>query len=231
LLTGFAQEMASASLPTRLSRIGSRALDLPHRAVATFLVSGTGTRNAERETLLSAFRGLGVAEELVAATGVAATRTREPITVMAPLIWLAARDSKRQVRDWPVPLLVKSGDMPLYALDMNTRLGLEAISRFARENTPVRECLARFVPENRWRSAAYVAAFYVDAAPVARRLVWDQSESLEAFGIERDLLYAGMPAEGEPLLDVMRANLGHLNELRAQALAGSQATLSDRGAR
>jgi hypothetical protein len=66
LLTGFAQEMASASLPTRLSRIGSRALDLPHRAVATFLVSGTGTRNAERETLLSAFRGLGVAEELVA---------------------------------------------------------------------------------------------------------------------------------------------------------------------
>jgi hypothetical protein len=32
LLAGFAQEMTSASLTTRLSRIGSRALDLPHRA-------------------------------------------------------------------------------------------------------------------------------------------------------------------------------------------------------
>jgi hypothetical protein len=223
LLTGFAQEMASASLPTRLSRIGSRALNLPHRAAATFLVSGTGTRNAEREALLSAFRDLGVAEELVAATGVAAARTREPITVMVPLIWLAARDSKRQVRDCPVPSLVKSGDVPLYALDMHTRLGREAIWRFARENTEVHSCLARCVPEPFWRGAAYVAAFYVDAAPVARRLVWDQSESLEAFGIERDLLYAGIPVEGiQHLLEVMRANLGHLNELRREVLTRSQ---------
>ena len=68
-----------------------------------------------------------------------------------------------------------------------------------------------------------MAAFYVDAAPIARRLMWDQSEALEAFGIERDLLHAGLPAEGiQPLLKVMRANVAHLNELRAQVLAGAQ---------
>jgi hypothetical protein len=73
------------------------------------------------------------------------------------------------------------------------------------------------------RSAAYVAAFYVDAAPVAKRLMWDQSEALEAFGIERDLIHAGVPAEGiQPLLEAMRANLEHLNELRAQILARAQ---------
>jgi hypothetical protein len=50
--------------------------------------------------------------------------------------------------------------------------------------------------------------------------MWDQSEKLEAFGIERDLLHAGVPAEGiKPLLATMRVNLGHLNELRAQAFA------------
>ncbi len=39
-LAGFAQEMASASLMTRLCRIGSRALDLPHRAWRTLFASG-----------------------------------------------------------------------------------------------------------------------------------------------------------------------------------------------
>jgi hypothetical protein len=113
--------------------------------------------------------------------------------------------------------------VPLYALDKHTRLGREAIWRFAYENDSVRACLARFVPAGRRRSAAYVAAFYVDAAPVARRLMWDQSEALEAFGIERDLIHAGVPTEGiQPLLEIMRAHLGHLNELRAQVLAGAE---------
>jgi hypothetical protein len=69
-----------------------------------------------------------------------------------------------------------------------------------------------------------MAAFYVDAAPIARRLMWDQSEALEAFGVERDLLHAGVPAEGiQPLLKAMRVNLEHLNELRAQVLASRSA--------
>jgi hypothetical protein len=123
-----------------------------------------------------------------------------------------------------VPHLVEAEDVPLYALDKHTRLGREAIWRFACENDSVRACLVRFVSQSQRRSAAYLAAFYVDAAPVARRLIWDQSESLEAFGIERDLLHAGVPIQGiEPLLQVMRANLGHLNDLRAQVLADAQA--------
>jgi hypothetical protein len=117
----------------------------------------------------------------------------------------------------------KDRSLPLYALDKHTRLGREAIWRFACENDSARACLARFVPASKRRSAAYVAAFYVDAAPVARRLMWDQSKALEAFGIKRDLLHAGVPADGiEPVLDVMRVNLGHLNELRAQVLASAQ---------
>jgi hypothetical protein len=47
---------------------------------------------------------------------------------------------------------------------------------------------------------------------------------LETFGTERDLLFAGVPAEGiGPLLEAARANLGHLNELRAQILSRTRA--------
>ncbi len=174
--------------------------------------------------LLATFRELGAPEDLVVATGIAAARTREPITLMVPLIWLAVEASEEtRVCDFPVPPMATAGGVPLYALDEHTRLGREAIWRFACENGEVRACLERFVPAGRRRRAANVVAFYVDAAPVARRLVWDQSATLEAFGIERDLLHAGVAADGiGPLLWAMRANLGHLNALRANILVRSQ---------
>jgi hypothetical protein len=238
-LADFWRAMANASLESRLSRVRDQALGLPQRAVATVSALGIGWRGdisrgtGGLEALLATFRELEVSEELVAATGIAAARTREPITAMVPLIWFAARHSENQVCDYAVPPLVKADDVPLYALDKHTRLGREAIWRFACENDSVRACLARFVPRSQQRSAAYVAAFYVDGAPVARRLVWDQSVALEAFGIERDLHHGGVPAEGiQPLLGAMRANLRHLNELRAQVLARSQPQQVDRaGAR
>ena len=232
-LAGFAQAMANTALKSRLSHVHDQALGLPQRAIATLSAPGIGSRGeisrgtGGLDALLAVFRELGVPEELVAATGIAAARTREPITVMVPLLWLAARNSKQQVCNFAIPSLVKSGDVPLYALDKHTRLGRDAIWRFACENNSVRACLARFVPASQRRSAAYVAAFYVDAAPIARRLMWDQSQALEAFGIERDLLHAGVPADGiQPLLAAMRASLGHINELRAQVLARSQAVSS-----
>jgi hypothetical protein len=218
-LTGFAQAMAKAPLQARLSSVCDKTLTLPQLAIAA-CESG----NRDRDALLAAFRELGVPNDLVVATAIAAARTREPITLMVPLIWLSANESQQvTVRDCPVPPLVMAGGVPLYSLDEHTRLGRQAIWRLACENDEVRTCLERFVPASRRRRAAYVAAFYVDGAPVARRLVWHQSDALEAFGIERDLLHAGVAAEGiKPLLEVIGSNLGHLNELRAQILALSQ---------
>jgi hypothetical protein len=229
MLVEFWRAMEKVPLESRLSHVRDQALGLPQRAVAALSALGIGSRGdisrgtGRLEALLTTVRELDVPEELVAATGIAAAHTREPITAMVPLIWLAARNSENRVCDCAVPPLVKADEVPLYALDKHTRLGREAIWRFAYENDSVRACLARFVPAGQRRSAAYVAAFYVDAAPVAARLIWDQSEALEAFGIERDLIHAGVPAEGiQPLLEAMRANLEHLNELRAQILTRAQ---------
>jgi hypothetical protein len=219
-LASFAQVMAHAPSQVKLSSMRDNALALPQRAVAC-LEAG----NSDRDALLASFREAGVPEELVAATAIAAARTQEPFSLLVPLIWLAASTSERaSIREYSIPELVRAGDVPTYSLDEHTRLGREAIWRFARVNDAVRACLECYVPENRRRRAANVAAFYVDAAPVARRLVWDQSKTLEAFGIERDLLYAGVAAEGiGPLLQAMRTHLGHLNELRREVLTRSQA--------
>jgi hypothetical protein len=199
MLTEFWRAMENASLESRLSHVQDQALGLPQRAVAALSALGIGSRGdisrgtGGLEALLASFRELEVPEELVAATRIAAARTREPITAMVPLIWLAARQSENRVCDCAVPPLVKAADVPLYALDKHTRLGREAIWRFACENDTVRACLARFVPARQRRNAAYVAAFYVDAAPIAKRLMWDQSEARGLRVSRSQAAYASRP--------------------------------------
>jgi MgsA AAA+ ATPase C terminal len=167
MLADFWRAMENASLESRLWHVRDQALGLPQQAVAALSALGIGPRGdisrgtGGLEALLTTFRELEVPEEAVAATGIAATRTREKITAMVPLIWLAARKSENRVSDCAVPPLVKAGDVPLYALDKHTRVGREAIWRFAQENMAVRACLARFVPENRGA-----------APPIWQRSMW-----------------------------------------------------------
>lgn len=214
----------SRSLPDRLALVADTTLPLPVRAVAAWYASGIewGDENrvgkGDMTGLLATFRALGVPDPLASATGFAATRTREPITVMVPLIWLAAFEGEVPgVADMPMPSAPIVDGVPLYALDKHTRLGKQAIGLFARENAPVRACLEEFVPEHRHREAACLAAFYADAAPVSRRLDWSQADALEALGTENDLLLAGVAPEGiAPLLATVRANLDHLNDIRTR---------------
>ena len=68
-----------------------------------------------------------------------------------------------------------------------------------------------------------MAAYYTDAAPVARRLEWPGAAELAAYGTENDLLVAGVPVEGHaPLLEAFRENLTELNQLRSEAFLRSR---------
>jgi hypothetical protein len=67
------------------------------------------------------------------------------------------------------------------------------------------------------RKAAEIAAFYADAAPMARRLAWAQSDSLERLGIEADFIGAGLQLDGiGPVRAAMHAALDQLNDIRAE---------------
>jgi hypothetical protein len=154
-LAVFAQAMGNVPIEARLSSVRDNALTLQERAVATGFASRLGSpgegAGSERDldTLLASFRELGVPNDLVVATGIAAARTREPIVAMVPLIWLAADNGQEaKVCDCRVPPLVTASDVPLYALDEHTRLGREAIWRLACENSAVRLALSTL-----WRRA------------------------------------------------------------------------------
>ena len=51
-------------------------------------------------------------------------------------------------------------------------------------------------------------------------MVWGGAEELERLGTETDMLRAGALPQGiTPLLEIFRANIPHLNKLRADTLA------------
>jgi hypothetical protein len=178
----------AGSLTDHFDTVIDQKASLPERALAVWCASGIGWIGEKREkcdlaAVLKTFRRLGAPDELVTATGIAAQKTREPITLMVPLIWLAAyRHSNPTITKSEVPATKVVDGVPMYALDKHTRLGREAIRRFALENEEVRDTLARYVPAPRRNDAAYMAAFYADAAPLASKLVWKGADELEAFG-------------------------------------------------
>ena len=223
----------AGSLPDHLDIILDQKASLTERALAASCASGVGWNGEKRENsdlaaVLETFHSLGVPDELVTATGIAAQKTREPITLMVPLVSLTAnRHSRPKITESEVPVAKIVDGVPMYSLDKHTRLGREAIRRFASENEEVRDTLARFVPAARRKDAAYMAAFYADAAPLAFKLTWKGADALEAFGTETDLLLSGVQPEGfAPLLAALRNNLGHLNELRARVFAQQRSTAS-----
>jgi hypothetical protein len=190
---------------------------LPERAAAAWYASGI-EQGAEHRIgrgdlpgLMSAFRHLGVPVDLITATRIAAMRTKEPITIMTPLLWLAASAAgDHRVVDCPVPPVAMIGDVPSYAFDKHTAVGKTAIHRLARENDAVREALAAYVPDYCAKDAACIAAFHVDAAPVSRRFDCSGSAELERLGVEADMM------------TVVRANLNHLNAIRARLFSAAR---------
>jgi hypothetical protein len=212
------------SLEQRLALIADSSQPLAKRAVAAWFASGINwrydhqVRGGDIRALAGAYRELGADKELANAMVLAAKRAPEPLVVLVPLIWLELqRSGPISVRSDPVPETKTIAGVPLYAFDKHTRLGKRAIERLIGENKPLRDCIVGFLAQGSPKKAAEIAAFYADAAPVARRLVWAQSDSLERLGIEADFLAAGLRLEGiEPVQAAMNAALEQLNEIRAE---------------
>ena len=221
--------VSSSSIAENLVVVANKSNSLMHRALAGWCVSGIAWKRekvpgSNLPALLDTFRQLGVSEELVAATGIAATKSREPIALMVPLIWLAANDSQvPTVVEAAVPGTLVLDGIAMFALDKHTRIGQEAIRSLVKYNSAVREFLERHVTPAQRHKAAYMAAFYADAAPLASKLSWDGADRLEALGTEADLLKVGVPVEQiGPLLQLFRANLDHLNKLRVHTVSKKQ---------
>jgi MgsA AAA+ ATPase C terminal len=211
-----------AHLEDRLRIVLDSSQQLPVLALASWPSSGVEAYNGPRigagnlDLLSRTLVALGANEDLVASMKLAAKRTREPIVVLVPLIWLEAQQElSAKICNEVVPESPVLDGIPMYAFDKHTRLGLAAMHKLTRESSHLRGYLEQFVPSQVWLKATQMAAFYTDGYLVSRRLDWSLSRSLEALGIESDFSRVGVPPEAvASLRKVLRENLGRLNEIR-----------------
>ena len=211
------------------------------RAVAAWYAAGfngvgrVAYAHGDVARLIEGFQTIGAPASLASATAAAARITQEPITLMLPILWMALQSSgeRPSIADLAVPATRLSRGVPLYALDKHTAAGKRALGIFVAENSRVGDIIGRFAPDFRAREVAAMAAYYVDAAPVARRLMWSQSTELEQIGLHSDMLSAGCPADGVmPIVQVVGEELDHLNAIRfrllEKSLGAGQGVLVDR---
>lgn len=216
-----------ASTSERISVLQDAALPLPVRATAALMaatrhVDGVLRFDASRfDELIAAYRDMGTPTGPLETTRRAGRLTRETVAIFAPLIReVALAGGRPQARD-RTPATAAVCGVPTYALDKHTALGKTAIRRFVAESRQMQAVLASFVPQSQWTIATATAAFHADAAPVARQLIWPGSEELERLGAEADLYRDGAPLDGaRPMIECVRSNLDHLNDIRARLLAG-----------
>jgi MgsA AAA+ ATPase C terminal len=224
------RQMAALQPASRLALVTDSSLPLNVRATAAWYASGLEWQRERRilggdlPGLDRTYRELGVPEDLVNAVTQAARRTREPLTVLLPLIWLAAREqANSHIEECALPPAPQVNNIPLYAFDKHTRIGRQALDLLARENATIRAVLERYAQDRSGLDAVRLAAFHAEPACVKRRLIWPLAIRIESFGTETDLLHAGVASEGHaPLIQAVRDNLDHLNDLRARLFLQSR---------
>jgi hypothetical protein len=223
-------QFARLSLDRLIDVAADDSLPLTRRAVAALLAcsapgKGDGVMRPDRvQQLLNRLSTKLV--PLHDALMQLATSRSHPFAITLPLLWSRWwYDSAKfeVVEDELSPSETLDG-IPLYTFDFHTAAGKQALTSFARDTSPVSAILARWVPEERRTEVVAIAAFYADAAPVARRLSWQTGSLLAQIGCIADMTGAGCPLDGVgDVLQSVRENLCDLNRHRRSQLRRSAA--------
>ena len=225
-LENMRSQCRSVPVARRLEFVVGPKLSLPERALAVWFSSGIESRGEQRvgpgdlAALMRTYGELGVPERLLEAVAVAIRRVREPFALLLPLLWLAAAGSETGLADFPLAPSGLINGVPLYALDKHTRLGRQAIGRFAKENAEI----ARFLTKRGCGSsddrALRMAVFYADGALTRPTLRWRHSAELTASGVAADFQGVHVGADvGAELVELVVAHIANLHSIRSQLLS------------
>jgi hypothetical protein len=216
----------SASIAQRLESVADPTLSLPERALAVWHSASIESRGEQRvgpgdlNALTRTYGELGVPERLLKAIDVAIKKAREPFVLLLPLLWLAAAGSESELLDSPLTPSGQVNGVPLYALDKHTRLGCQAIKRFAQENTEIAQFLTERGGGSGDERAVRMAVFYADGALTRPTLQWRHSAELTTTGAAADFCSVDVAqGVGVELVQLVAAHIADLNAIRSQMLS------------
>jgi hypothetical protein len=214
------------SVTRRLEFVADPTLSLPERAIAVWHSSGVESRGDQRvgpgdlDALIRTYTELGVPKRLLQAVAIAIKKAREPFALLLPMLWLAAAESESEVLDSSLTPSGLINGVPLYALDKHTRLGRQAIKRFAQSNAEISQFLIERGCASSDDGALRMAVFYADGALTRPTLHWRYSAELTTTGAAADFRSVNVAAEvGAELVRLVAAHVADLNAIRSQLLS------------
>ncbi len=217
--------LRSVSVDRRLEWVADPALSCRERALAAWHSSGVEERGEPRVGpgdlggLMRTYAVLGVPEPLLEVVRLALKKTRAPFVLMLPLLWLEAAEGEIELVDSLLPPSGLINGVPLCAIDKHTRLGRQAIGRFARENAEIAQFLKKHARGSR-DAALGMAVFYADGALTRPTLQWRQSAEFTAAGVAADFHKVKVGASvGVELVELVTAHIADLDAIRLQMLS------------
>ncbi len=217
--------LRSVSVDRRLEWVADPTLSCCERALAAWHSSGVEERGEPRvgpgdlAGLMRTYAVLGVPEPLLEVVRLALKKTRAPFVLMLPLLWLEAAEGEIELVDSLLPPSGLINGVPLCAIDKHTRLGRQAIGRFARENAEIAQFLKKHARGSR-DAALGMAVFYADGALTRPTLQWRQSAEFTAAGVAADFHKVKVGASvGVELVELVTAHIADLDAIRLQMLS------------
>jgi hypothetical protein len=140
--------------------------------------------------------------------------------LLLPLLWLAAAGGETELFDSPLTPSGLIDAVPLCALDKHTRLGRQAVKRFAEENAEIAQFLSERGCSSSDDGALRMAVFYADGALTRPTSRWRYSAELTAAGVAADFHGVHVGADvGAELVELVTAHIADLNAIRSQLLS------------
>ncbi len=225
--------------------------DIEIRAMLAWHQAGTASvpsdslayRRGSPSQVFEGFIEAGIPEGLVRACADALRRLRNPLPLFYPLLWQDISNCVRQETTDTVPAAPELvHGIPLYALGGHTRMGKQAISKWAGRSAMAHSPEKLGVSATCWRKAAELGVFHVESAVIRPALRWDMrgpspgnnlnmdptlddpfqwdvGGDLRLRAIEADFATIGFPLRAIPdFLEAVAASLSELDLIRTELI-------------
>jgi hypothetical protein len=217
--------LASRSID-QLTQIALGVEPLPIRALATWFATGTGRRPSPR---LSSRQGdptimFNALREVIdhAVVDIAREGFRRTGEVLAPFVALLwpRQQQTATVEDDEFPYELMIGDVPGWAYDVYSQEGRAALTNFINGSTETARWVRAHLPSRQRVTFLGGIVFRLEGGLVRRRLRWKTADDLRRMV---DIECNGPHCrDATKILQLMKADIPALNEVRSQLVGGSE---------
>ena len=198
---------------------------LVERAIALKLVLGkskrslqlTARRGDAHAAVFNHLTSVGVAPHLAAIARESYRKTGEHLAPLAALVSLELGWRTATTSDDPMPPAVMIGNLPCWTYDMFTREGRATLVRFLGTDAESARWVVAHIPPARRLELIGNLVFFVESCLLSQKLNWAVGDELRRMA-SVECLGVG---DGTVILELMRADLPRLNELRFQMCGGA----------